>query len=60
MMYIAHIREKDKQIQAVEAHLLEVKEIAEGFGAKTNLPIGWVRFFMCVRHKYEAIVILEY
>jgi CRISPR-associated endonuclease/helicase Cas3 len=37
MMYIAHIREKDKQIQAVEAHLLEVKEIAEGFGAKIEV-----------------------
>lgn len=36
-MYIAHIREKDKQIQPVEAHLLEVKEIAEEIGDKIGV-----------------------
>lgn len=36
-MYIAHIRKKDKQIQTVETHLLEVKEIAEGFGEKIGV-----------------------
>lgn len=36
-MYIAHIREKDKKIQSVEAHLLEVKKIGEGFGDKISV-----------------------
>lgn len=37
MKYIAHIREKDKQIQTVEEHLLEVKELAESFGDKIGV-----------------------
>lgn len=36
-MYIAHIREKDKQIQTVENHLFEVKELAERFGDKIGV-----------------------
>lgn len=36
-MYIAHIREKDKQEQTVEVHLTEVKELAESFGAKIGV-----------------------
>lgn len=34
MNYIAHIRESDKQVQTVEKHLLEVKELAESYGEK--------------------------
>lgn len=37
MMYIAHIREKDKQIQTVEAHSSEVREIAERIGNKMGV-----------------------
>lgn len=38
MEYIAHIRESDKKIQTVKEHLLEVKALAEGFGAKIGVP----------------------
>lgn len=37
MESIAHIREKDKQIQTVEEHLLEVKRLAEQFGEKIGV-----------------------
>ncbi|QHT63229.1 CRISPR-associated helicase Cas3' [Paenibacillus lycopersici] len=37
MNYIAHIRERDKQIQTVEEHLLGVKCIAEQFGKKMGV-----------------------
>ncbi|QQZ08840.1 CRISPR-associated helicase Cas3' [Heyndrickxia vini] len=37
MSFIAHIREKDKLIQTVEEHLLEVKRLAESFGEKIDL-----------------------
>ncbi|RXZ80687.1 CRISPR-associated helicase Cas3' [Paenibacillaceae bacterium] len=37
MGYIAHIRESDGKIQTVEEHLLEVKALAEQFGAKIDL-----------------------
>ncbi|MEB9441859.1 CRISPR-associated helicase Cas3' [Bacillus cereus] len=37
MDYIAHIRENDKQIQTVEKHLLEVKELAETYGEKIGI-----------------------
>ena len=37
MTSIAHIREIDGEIQTVEAHLLEVKELAERFGSKIGL-----------------------
>jgi CRISPR-associated endonuclease/helicase Cas3 len=39
MSYIAHIRESDGQVQTVENHLLEVRELAEMFGEK-----------LCVKH----------
>ncbi|MDC3415896.1 CRISPR-associated helicase Cas3' [Aquibacillus salsiterrae] len=37
MESIAHIREDDKQIQTVEDHLLEVKELAESYGEKIGI-----------------------
>jgi CRISPR-associated endonuclease/helicase Cas3 len=37
MNYIAHIRENDKQIQTVDEHLLEVKELAESYGEKIGV-----------------------
>ena len=37
MNFIAHIRETDKQIQAVEEHLLDVKELAESYGEKIGV-----------------------
>lgn len=37
MNYIAHIRESDQQIQTVEEHLLEVKNLAEAFGDKIGV-----------------------
>ncbi|MBA4537254.1 CRISPR-associated helicase Cas3' [Bacillus aquiflavi] len=37
MISIAHIRESDHQIQTVEAHLLEVKELAESYGEKLGV-----------------------
>lgn len=37
MDFIAHIREKDNQIQTVEGHLLEVKELAELYGEKLGV-----------------------
>lgn len=37
MNYIAHIRGSDGKIQSVEAHLLEVKVLAESFGAKVGI-----------------------
>lgn len=37
MEYIAHIRQSDKKIQTVAEHLLEVRELAEGFGEKLNV-----------------------
>ncbi|TYR79211.1 CRISPR-associated helicase Cas3' [Priestia megaterium] len=37
MKYIAHIREVDKQIQTVEEHLLEVKDLAESYGEKLGI-----------------------
>lgn len=36
-IYIAHIREKDKEIQSVEKHLLDVKTLAENFGEKIGV-----------------------
>lgn len=35
--FIAHIRESDKQIQTVEQHLLEVKNLAESYGEKIGV-----------------------
>ncbi|RSK26543.1 CRISPR-associated helicase Cas3' [Bacillus sp. HMF5848] len=37
MTNIAHIRKIDKQIQTIEEHLLEVKELAESFGDKIGV-----------------------
>lgn len=37
MSYIAHIRESDNQIQTVEEHLLDVKELAESYGEKIGV-----------------------
>lgn len=37
MTFIAHIRENDSQIQTVEQHLLEVKNLAESFGEKLGV-----------------------
>ena len=37
MVFIAHIRESDYQIQTVEQHLLEVKSLAESYGAKVGI-----------------------
>ncbi|GGG19024.1 CRISPR-associated helicase Cas3' [Paenibacillus abyssi] len=37
MMYIAHIRESDKQIQSVEEHLLGVRSLAESYGEKIGV-----------------------
>ncbi|MGE6552276.1 CRISPR-associated helicase Cas3' [Bacillus mycoides] len=37
MTHIAHIREKDKQVQTVEEHLLGVKELAETYGEKIGI-----------------------
>ncbi len=37
MEYIAHIRQKDKEIQTVVAHLLEVKGLAEIYGGKIGV-----------------------
>ncbi|ETI70719.1 CRISPR-associated helicase/endonuclease Cas3 [Neobacillus vireti] len=37
MSYIAHIRESDNQIQTVEEHLLDVKELAESYGEKLGV-----------------------
>ncbi|MCR8644608.1 CRISPR-associated helicase Cas3' [Paenibacillus sp. N1-5-1-14] len=37
MKSIAHIRESDGKVQTVEEHLLEVKELAEGYGDKLDL-----------------------
>lgn len=37
MESIAHIRESDGKVQTVEAHLLEVKDLAERSGKKLNL-----------------------
>ncbi|MXQ54799.1 CRISPR-associated helicase Cas3' [Shimazuella alba] len=34
---IAHIRKKDKQVQTVEQHLLEAKELAEEYGEKLGI-----------------------
>lgn len=36
-MYIAHVRERDKEIQPLKAHLLGVQRLAEQFGAKLGL-----------------------
>lgn len=38
MNSIAHIRESDQQEQTVETHLLEVRALAEGYGAKLGVP----------------------
>src|SRR5699024_4916591 len=37
MNFIAHIREKDKNIQTEEEHLLEVNELAETYGQKIGV-----------------------
>ncbi|RSK54664.1 CRISPR-associated helicase Cas3' [Bacillus canaveralius] len=37
MNYIAHIRESDNQIQTVEQHLLEAKDLAESYGEKLGV-----------------------
>lgn len=36
--FIAHIRERDGEIQSVEEHLLAVKQIAESIGMKMGVP----------------------
>lgn len=36
-MFIAHVRERDKEIQPLKAHLLGVQRLAEQFGAKLGL-----------------------
>jgi CRISPR-associated endonuclease/helicase Cas3 len=36
-IFIAHIREKDKAVQSVETHLLEVKSLAENLGEKIGV-----------------------
>ncbi|MGO5012441.1 CRISPR-associated helicase Cas3' [Niallia sp. Sow4_A1] len=38
MEFIAHIRERDGEIQSVEEHLLAVKQIAESIGMKMGVP----------------------
>lgn len=37
-MFIAHIREKDREHQSLETHLLEVAEIAKSLSSKIGLP----------------------
>ncbi|XID91065.1 CRISPR-associated helicase Cas3' [Paenibacillaceae bacterium WGS1546] len=37
MVYIAHIRESDREIQTVKRHLLEVQQLAEHYGAKIGV-----------------------
>lgn len=37
--FIARVRDRDKKIQSVHAHLKEVSELSEQFAAKINLPI---------------------
>ncbi|MGG2134743.1 CRISPR-associated helicase Cas3' [Bacillus sp. S2(2024)] len=37
MNYIAHIRKSDNEIQTVEEHLLEVKDLAETYGEKLGV-----------------------
>jgi len=37
MVFIAHIRERDRKIQAIKNHLLGVKQLAEKFGEKLDL-----------------------
>ncbi|MDE7553259.1 hypothetical protein [Bacillus tropicus] len=37
MTYITDIRENDKQVQTVEEHLLEIKELAESYGEKIGI-----------------------
>jgi CRISPR-associated endonuclease/helicase Cas3 len=37
MMFIAHIRESDRQIQTVKDHLLGVKDLAESYGEKLGI-----------------------
>lgn len=37
-MYIAHIREKDNEIQTLEEHLKKVKALAERIGQKIGIP----------------------
>lgn len=37
MDYIAHVREEDRKIQSVKAHLLGAKQLAEIYGAKIQL-----------------------
>lgn len=37
MVYVAHIREKDKEIQSVKEHLIGVKKLSESFGEKLKL-----------------------
>ena len=37
MNSIAHIREKDKQVQTVEEHLIETKNLAEIYGDKIGV-----------------------
>lgn len=36
-MYIAHVRELDKEIQTIKTHLLGVQRLAEQFGEKLGL-----------------------
>lgn len=37
MMYIAHVRERDKEVQKVKVHLLGVQQLAEQYGEKLGL-----------------------
>ncbi|WP_100330626.1 CRISPR-associated helicase/endonuclease Cas3 [Bacillus xiapuensis] len=37
MEFIAHIRERDRQVQTVQQHLLEVKDLAESYGEKLGI-----------------------
>lgn len=37
MKFIAHIRESDKQIQTVEEHLFQAKELAESYGERIGI-----------------------
>jgi len=37
MEYVAHVRQGDRQVQSVKTHLLEVRELAETYGAKIGV-----------------------
>lgn len=36
-MYIAHVRERDKKVQPLHVHLINVQKLAEQYGEKLGL-----------------------